>query len=199
MNYITTLLTTFFLSVSLIGNQELTGFLEISPHAKAYKDENLIKKPAVDHSFGFLELSAFPARFKDNKFGAAIGFRSSQGESTGTDFTFHVMKNPTEDVIICGKINQLFYLIEKQQEFSPYIGFGFVCGLGPMAGMVDERRCTYAEHARQLSEDRNEYQVFTNGEIVVGCETCLNGKRQFFELTYFARSTTIQFSLGIGL
>ena len=157
-----------------------------------------LEKP-VDHSFGFLEISAFPARYKNNQFGIALGYRASYDETIGADFTFHVMKNPTADLVYCGKINQLYYLLPKSDKISPYVGFGFVLGLGPVLGMIDERQCPYARHTLDHEQDHKEYEIFTNGEMVVGIETQKNGKRQFFELTYYARTTTIQFSIGVGL
>ena len=158
-----------------------------------------IVEEAIDHSFGYLEISAIPARFKDNEFGIALGYRASYDESISADFSFHVMKNPTSNLVYCGKINQLYYIMPKKSGVSPYIGFGFVMGLGPTLGMIDERQCPYAEHSLEHPSDHKEYRIFTNGEIVLGVESLLHDRRQFFEFTYYARTTTIQFSIGIGL
>jgi hypothetical protein len=155
------------------------------------------KEEETLHDFCYLELTAFPTRIKENTFGIAIGYRVSHGERSSTDFSFHVLKNQSKDIIFCGKTNHLYYISDKQKNFAHYVGFGFILGLAPPHGDLEYINSHYID-ASGRDKDK-EYTPFMNGEVVLGCEYAISTKKQFFELTYFARSTTLQISLGIGL
>lgn len=149
----------------------------------------------VSMDFCYLEISTFPTRIKDASVGGAVGYRVAHGYKDSTDFSFHAMRTLSKDLIYCGKINHLYYLVDKTTTVCPYIGFGFILGLAAPktdGNLIDS-------HYHDTTTRDKEYVPFMNGEIVVGTEFVLNAHRQFVELTYYAGSSTLQLSLGIGL
>ena len=165
-----------------------------------YKELNpeMIKpaeKEVEDHSFCYLEFTAFPTRIEDNTFGMALGYRVSEGESSGSDYSFHVMRNASKEIIIAGKANHLFYILEKSNLFAPYMGFGLLFGVAP-----EQEKLTKLEHQyADRSKKELEYQLLMDGELVIGVEYKVNSNtRQFFELTYYAHTSILQLSLGLG-
>ena len=151
--------------------------------------------PVVDHSFCYLEFTAFPTRIEDNTFGMALGYRVSEGENSGSDYSFHVMRNASKEIIIAGKANHLFYILEKSNLFAPYVGFGLLFGVAP-----EQEKLTKLEHQyADRSKKELEYKLLMDGEVCIGIEYKVNSNtRQFFELTYYAHTEILQLSIGLG-
>ena len=173
--------------VSLIENSKE----RLSANKRIKIDVNINKNP---YDFCYLEFSAFPRKLEENVFGMAIGYRLSHSEKISTDYSFHFMHDFYKDIIICAKANHLMYAFDKKEGFSPYVGFGMIVGLGPAIVRKSEDRIY-----NLTSDDfQKEYLPFVNGELVMGCEYELGMSRQFFELTYYAGSNTLQMSIGLG-
>ena len=155
--------------------------------------ESVVSIP--DYSFCYLEFTAFPTRFEDNTFGCAIGFRVSEGENSASDYSFHCMRNASKEFILAGKANHLFYIMEKKNTISPYMGFGLIFGVAPNHEKLTKLEQQYADRtAKEL-----EYKLLMDGEVCIGIEYKVNSNtRQFFELTYFAHTTILQLSIGLG-
>lgn len=178
----------FFVFVDVFGN----GNIDSSVHLK---NKNFFVKPLRENNFCYVEFTAFPTQIEENTFGAAIGYRIAVTESMGNDFSFHIMKTTSGDLNICGKANHLFYVLERNPIFSPYIGFGIIAGVAPENDKLIYRSTKDYEDPNS----KNDYALMVNGEIVIGVEFTLNEyTKQFFELTYYAQSPTLQLSFGIG-
>lgn len=151
--------------------------------------------PVPDYSFCYLEFTAFPTKLEHNTFGVALGYRVSEGENSASDYSFHVMRNACKEIIIAGKANHLFYAVEKKNMFAPYIGFGLMFGVAPEHDVISKEDGHYVHRVKKESE----YRTMMDGELVAGVEYMLNNTtRQFFELTYFAHTSILQLSLGLG-
>ena len=151
--------------------------------------------PMPDYSFCYLEFTAFPTRIEDNTFGVALGYRVSEGENSASDYSFHVMRNASKEIILAGKANHLFYAVEKKNLFAPYIGFGLIFGVAPEHDVISKEDGHYVHRVSKELE----YKIMMDGELCVGVEYKLNNTtRQFFELTYYAHTAILQLSLGLG-
>jgi len=184
----------FLLTTALMGIFSALPAME-EPEMSPYLLINTEDIPK--YNFCYLEFSAFPTKIENNTFGAAIGYRVSQGPLTSSDYGIHVMRNACKEIIFAAKADHLFYVVEKNNTFSPYIGFGIIAGVKP-----EKQKPTYkpGHHKANDEELKDEYELFVNGEVVLGAEFLLNqSTRQFFELTYHVHSSTLQLSIGIGL
>lgn len=175
-----------------------TSFANKNIIAGIFKNSKKIEKIKTFElsNFCYLEFSAFPTQIEYNTFGIALGYRMMNSKSTGSDFSIHVMRNACKEIHIAGKADHLFYLLGNTNVFSPYIGFGIIAGVAP-----EKQKPEFTPGLRYDKKDelKDEYALFVNGEVVMGVEFILNKTTsQFFELTYYAQSTTLQLSLGIG-
>ena len=168
--------------------------LELAKNKNFESEDSATINPS-DYSFAYLEFTAFPTRLETNTFGVALGYRVSEGENSGSDYSFHVMRNASKEIIIAGKANHLFYAMEKGNMFSPYIGFGLMFGVAPEHDVISKEDGHYVHRVSKELE----YKGMMDGEVVVGFEYKLNSNtRQFFELTYFANTEILQLSIGLG-
>lgn len=180
-----------------IHGKNVYGFHNIEEEKMKERNIKKIIVPSKieDYSFAYLEFTGFPTRIEDNTFGAAIGYRVSDGEYSGSDYSFHLMRNPCKEIILAAKANHIFYAMEKSNIFSPYIGFGIIFGVAPEKEKLSKLEQHYADRV----ENKLEYKKFIDGEIVAGVEYKLNNvTRQFFELTYYAHTEILQLSIGLG-
>jgi len=183
----------FFVLTNAHGNFAERGSVSTKNKYFFFKQEK--QKLHVEENFCYIEFSYFPTQIEENTFGAAIGYRMAITPSIGNDFSFHIMKTLNGDLHICGKANHLYYIMGKKPTFSPYFGFGIIAGVAPANDQLIYRSTKEYEDPNE----NNDYTLLVNGEIVLGVEFVLNTvTKQFFELTYYAQSPTLQLSFGIG-
>lgn len=200
MGLLKILVTLSCLVMTTVHSNNLTFLRNNAPLIVLPKEEKKEIKEIIpiivnNFDFAYIEISTFPSRIKEAMVGGAIGYRVSHSNTDTTDFSFHAMKTLSKEVIYCGKINHLYYLVDKTTTVSPYVGFGFILGLAAPKANGD----LITSHYHDSTDRDKEYAPFMNGEIVVGAEFVINNHRQFLELTYYAGSSTLQLSLGIGL
>lgn len=134
--------------------------------------------------FSFMKFSSFPSALEDFAFGVSMGYRKCISESNSLEFCGDLSKNDQGELNLCAKSSHRYHFLKNYKEFCPYVGFG---ALGGLCYMPKDKIKSV------------KYKPFMNGEVVAGLEFHLNDKTvQLLELTYFAGSSTMQVSFGIG-
>lgn len=148
--------------------------------------------------FVYVQFSTFTAELENGPIGMGFGYRHPLNSFISGDLNLHVITNIDNNINIAGKARQIFYLTSNQESFSPYMGFGIICGIS-----CYEEQFKFVTREKGIKETvglmKSDYSLFLNGEIVLGCELQLNETtKQFLELTYSPQSNALLLSLGLG-